>query len=246
MTDYLTSFDSNINVVIIGASGGIGQVFTNHLADHPKIDKLLLLSRSKPSSIPEKAEWQSFDMTDEARVQEIADSLSYKIHLIICATGMLHDDNTQPEKSLRDIDLDNFQKVFATNTHGPALVMKHFLPKMDRDTRNVFCALSARVGSISDNQMGGWYAYRASKAALNMLIKNAAIEVGRRNKKATIVGLHPGTVDTGLSKPFQGNVPEGKLFTAEQSTDYLLKVIDQVDETQTGKCFDWDAKEILP
>ena len=111
---------------------------------------------------------------------------------------------------------------------------------------SIFAALSARVGSISDNQLGGWYSYRASKAALNMIIKNIAIEISRVNKKAIIVGLHPGTVDSNLSKPFQGNVPYGKLFTPEYSTQKLVEVLKSLTSKQSGKCFAWDGKEILP
>lgn len=128
----------------------------------------------------------------------------------------------------------------------PALIAKHLLPKLNKDHPAIFAALSARVGSISDNQLGGWYAYRASKAALNMIIKNAAIEVGRRNRKAIVVGLHPGTVDSDLSKPFQGNVADGKLFTPEDSAQKLLEVLRSLGPEQTGKCFAWDGKEVLP
>ena len=111
---------------------------------------------------------------------------------------------------------------------------------------SIFAALSARVGSISDNQLGGWYAYRASKAALNMIIKTAAIEVRRRNPHAIVVGLHPGTVDSDLSKPFQGNVPEGKLFTPDFAAGKLLTVLEGLAPAQTGRCFGWDGEEILP
>ncbi|NBR34275.1 MAG: short-chain dehydrogenase [Rhodobacteraceae bacterium] len=120
----------------------------------------------------------------------------------------------------------------------------HYLPLLPRDRRGVFAALSARVGSISDNQLGGWYAYRASKAALNMILKNAAIEAARRYKLSVVVGLHPGTVDSSLSKPFQGNVREGKLFGPEYAADHLIRVIDNLTPDQSGKCFAWDGSEI--
>ena len=126
------------------------------------------------------------------------------------------------------------------------MVAKHFLPKLNKENRSIFAALSARVGSISDNQLGGWYAYRTSKAALNMVIKNAAIEIGRLNKKAIIVGLHPGTVDSNLSMPFQGNVPDGKLFTPEYSVQKLLQVLTNLTSEQSGKCFAWDGTEVKP
>jgi NAD(P)-dependent dehydrogenase (short-subunit alcohol dehydrogenase family) len=140
--------------------------------------------------------------------------------------------------------LQAYRRVFDINTFGPALIAKHFLPIMPTDRRAIFAALSARVGSISDNGLGGWHAYRASKAALNMLIRNFAIEWARRNDQAVCVGLHPGTVDTGLSKPFQSNVPEDRLFSAKQSASYLLDVIERLSPADTGKVFDWAGKEI--
>ena len=166
--------------------------------------------------------------------------------MVIVATGILHDGELMPEKSQKELSAEKFHRLFEINTIVPALVAKHFIPKLNREKRSVFAALSARVGSISDNQLGGWYAYRASKAALNMIIKNAAIEISRRNKKAIIVGLHPGTVDSNLSKPFQGNVPDGKLFTPKYSVQKLLVILTTLTSKQSGKCFAWDGKEILP
>lgn len=125
------------------------------------------------------------------------------------------------------------------------MVAKHFLPKLAKDQRAVFAALSARVGSISDNQLGGWYSYRASKAALNMIIKNLSIEMKMRYKQAIIVGLHPGTVDSRLSKPFQANVPAGKLFTADYAVAKMLEVINTLTPENSGKYYAWDGKEIL-
>ena len=165
--------------------------------------------------------------------------------LVIVASGILSDGEAlQPEKSYRQQDLAAFERVFRVNTFGPGLVAKHFLPIMPRKQRGVFAALSARVGSISDNRIGGWHAYRASKAALNMLVRNYAIEQARRNDHFIAVSLHPGTVDTGLSKLFQSNVPDKQLFSAAQSADYLLKVIDGLSPADTGKAFDWAGKEI--
>lgn len=123
---------------------------------------------------------------------------------------------------------------------------KHFIPKLAKDTKSVFAAISARVGSISDNQLGGWYAYRASKAALNMFIKTASVETKRLNPNAVIVGVHPGTVDSHLSEPFQARVPQGKLFTPEYSAEKLIEVFDSLNMEDSGKCFAWDGKEIIP
>ena len=120
------------------------------------------------------------------------------------------------------------------------------MPVLSRNKNSIFAALSARVGSVSDNQLGGWYAYRASKSALNMIIKSASIEVARKNPKAIIVGLHPGTVDSNLSKPFQHSITNNKLFTPSIAASHLLGVLDNLTSEQTGKCFAWDGSEILP
>jgi len=228
----LSSFENDLRAIVIGASGGIGGAMVKALEAHPRVAEVISLSR------PE------IGITDEKSIARAAESLSGKFDIILLATGFLHNSTTGPEKSLRDISMDNFEQVFRVNTHGPALVAKHFLPLLRRDGKSVFAALSARVGSISDNRIGGWYAYRASKAALNMLLRTAAIETGRRNKQAVIIGLHPGTVDTKLSEPFQSNVPDGKLFTAEYSAEKLLSVVNQVTSKETGLVFAWDGKQI--
>lgn len=181
----------------------------------------------------------------EAEAAELA-AKEKPLDLVIVANGILHDEGLMPEKALRDLSAKNFHRVYEANTITPALIAKYFLPKLNRDQPSIFAALSARVGSISDNQLGGWYAYRASKAALNMIIKNAAIEVGRRNKHAIVVGLHPGTVNSDLSKPFQSKVADGKLFTPDYSAEKLLDVLGNLSPEQTGKCFAWDGKEVLP
>jgi NAD(P)-dependent dehydrogenase (short-subunit alcohol dehydrogenase family) len=136
------------------------------------------------------------------------------------------------------------KRVFEINTIGPALVAKHFLALLPREGKSIFAALSARVGSISDNNIGGWHSYRASKAALNMVLKNVAIETARKYKDTAVIGLHPGTVDTGLSLPFQRQVEADKLFSPEKSVHYLLNVLNKIDSKDTGKIFAWDGKEI--
>jgi len=228
----LSSFPNNSTAIIIGASGGIGHAFVKYLKSQDNFSNVMELSRSG----------NDFDYTDEGKVKDAADTIdSQSIDLIICATGFL---GLEPEKSLKDLSMNKFQHVFEQNTFGPAMVMKYFAPKLKRDSKSVMAFLSARVGSIEDNRLGGWYAYRASKAALNMTIRNAAIEVGRINKNAIICGLHPGTVDTNLSKPFQGMVPEGKLFTSEFSTNSMLSVIDGLDVQDSGFIFDYDGQKI--
>ncbi len=138
------------------------------------------------------------------------------------------------------------RRSFEINTIGPALIAKHVLPLLPRDRRAVFAVLSARVGSISDNRLGGWYSYRASKAALNQIIRCLAIELAPKRPQAICVGLHPGTVDTALSKPFQGNVADTRLFTTDQSAAHLLNVIAALTPAQSGRVFDWAGQEIAP
>jgi NAD(P)-dependent dehydrogenase (short-subunit alcohol dehydrogenase family) len=227
------------NIAILGASGAIGSAFVNLLSKTYPNASLFAFSRNGEHGIDYGSE-ESISKAAELTVKE------KPLDLVIVSVGILHDGVLMPEKSLRDLSAEKFHRIFEVNTITPALIAKYFLPKLNKEQLSIFAALSARVGSISDNQLGGWYAYRASKSALNMIIKNAAIEVRRQNKKSIIVGLHPGTVDSNLSKPFQGNVNEGKLFTPEYSAEKLLAVLKSLRLEQTGKCFAWDGKEIFP
>lgn len=236
------------NIAIIGSSGAIGGAFVEALSAQYPAAHISAFSRSGTGESKPNVSYYKVDYSDESSIAEAAEIASKEqpIDLVIVATGILHEGEMMPEKSLRDLSHEKFQRLFEANTITPALVAKHFLPKLQKDNRAVFAALSAKVGSVSDNYLGGWYAYRASKAALNMIIKNSAIEMGRRYKKAIIVGLHPGTVDSELSKPFQKKVPDGKLFTPEYSASQLISVINGLSEEDTGKCFAWDGEEINP
>ena len=244
----LASFGETMSVAVIGASGGIGGAFVDALADCAHVDRLFALSRSASGPDRGKAAWQPLDLEDEASIAEAAAAIKQTVgtlHLVIVAAGMLHQgDEVQPEKTWRSLDGPAMERVFRINTIGPALVAKHFLPLLARDRKAVFAALSARIGSISDNQLGGWHAYRASKAALNMLIKTLSIELARRSPDALCVGLHPGTVDTALSKPFQSAVPAKRLFTAPDSAAYLLRVLDRLGPEDSGHVFAWDGTRI--
>jgi NAD(P)-dependent dehydrogenase (short-subunit alcohol dehydrogenase family) len=236
------------NIAILGCSGAIGSALTKHLSVSCPGATITAFSRHRPEIALPDVIYHTIDYQDEVSIGEsaLAASKEAPLDMVIVSTGILHDGELMPEKSLKELSAEKFRHLFEVNTIAPALLAKHFLPKLNREKRSVFAALSARIGSISDNHLGGWYAYRVSKAALNMLIKNAAIEVGRHNKKAIIVGLHPGTVDSNLSKPFQRNVPDGKLFIAEYSAQKLLEVLETLTPKQSGKCFAWDGKEILP
>lgn len=247
--DILSSFSSNLNVAIIGASGGIGRAFVEHFAASDKVAHVYAFSRSPCDFSSTKVTTHPIDITDEGTIADSVKVLGKalgdtSLDIVIVATGVLHGDDVIPEKSIKDCSLAQFEEVFAVNTYGPALVAKHFLPLIPKDRKSVFAALSARVSSIGDNRLGGWHAYRASKSALNMILKNTAIETARRYKHACVIGLHPGTVDTELSEPFQGNVPNGKLFTPEHSAECLIQVINNATPQNSGCVFAWDGQVI--
>ncbi|MET0240665.1 MAG: SDR family NAD(P)-dependent oxidoreductase [Sphingobium sp.] len=227
------------SAVIIGASGGIGGAFEAALIDEAAFAVVHGFARSRSGD-------QHLDLVDEASIAAAAAHVAKgpPPTLVIVATGLLHTGDHGPEKALRDLDPDWLARVYAVNAIGPTLVAKHFLPIMPKSGRAVFAALSARVGSIGDNRLGGWHGYRASKAALNMLVRNLAIEERRRNDRAIVVALHPGTVDTALSRPFQGNVQAGRLFDAERAALQLLDVIEGLKVSDSGKLFDFEGEEI--
>ncbi|MEM9573292.1 MAG: SDR family NAD(P)-dependent oxidoreductase [Pseudomonadota bacterium] len=236
-----------MRAVIIGASGGIGRAVVEALIARADVDAIYSFSRTPTEWAHAKVRSAPLDLLDEASIAAAAKIVANDgaPDLVFVATGLLSNGAAlQPEKSLRQQSAAAFEQVFAINTFGPALVAKHFIPIMPRQTRAVFAALSARVGSISDNRLGGWHAYRASKAALNMLIQNYAIEQRRRNEAFIAISLHPGTVDTALSKPFQGNVPDQQLFSPDKAARKLLDVIALLEPADSGKCFDWAGAPI--
>jgi NAD(P)-dependent dehydrogenase (short-subunit alcohol dehydrogenase family) len=226
------------SAVIFGASGGIGGALCEALEEEGAFDKVHAFSRSTTGT----------DLTDEASIAAAAATVAKgpAPTLVIVATGLLHEGDHSPEKAMQELDPAWLGRLFAVNTIGPALVAKHVLPLMPSSGRAVFAVLSARIGSITDNKLGGWYGYRASKAALNMMVRTLAIEEKRRNDRAILVALHPGTVDTDLSRPFQGNVTPGTLLTPSRAAVQLLDVIDGLKITDTGKHFAWDGTEIAP
>ena len=229
MTENAASFPGGGLAVVIGASGGIGAALVRQLAASPAFSRALGLSRAC-----------GLDLTQEdsiARAAAEAASLGLELRLVIAATGFLHGGGLAPEKSLRQLDPAHMAKAFAINAIGPALLMKHFLPQLARQGKAVFAALSARVGSIGDNQLGGWHSYRASKAALNQLIRTASIELKLRRPDAVCAALHPGTVDTGLSAPF---AKAGlNLQDADAAAGALLAVIDGLGPGDSGGFFDY-------
>ena len=223
------------SAVVIGASGGIGAALARQLETSGRFAVIHVLSRSGTG----------FDLEDEASIAAAAASVAEGPApvLVFVATGVLHH-GFEPERSWRALEAEHLLRDYRVNAVGPALVAKHFLPLLPRDRRVVFAALSARVGSIGDNRLGGWHSYRASKAALNMLLRNLAVELGRTHPQAVVAGLHPGTVDTGLSEPFQKGVKPEKLFTADHSAERLLAVVDGLTPADSGGVFAWDGVRI--
>jgi NAD(P)-dependent dehydrogenase (short-subunit alcohol dehydrogenase family) len=242
----LGTFPADLNVAVAGASGGIGAEFVRQLAADSRVAKVYALSRGPVAFPGNKVTSVRFDLGDESSIAAAAEATSgHELDIVVVTTGLLHRGAAlQPEKSLRDIDPEAMIEAFRTNTIGPALIAKHFLPRFRREGKTVFAALSARVGSIGDNRLGGWTSYRASKSALNMALKTLSIEHARRFPDAIVAALHPGTVDTALSAPFQRRVPEQRLFTPAQSVGYLLSVIDGLTTADTGGFFAWDGTPI--
>lgn len=246
----LDSFGDELKVAVVGASGAIGRAMVDLLASAPGVSAVYAFSRSGTvSSRAEGVTHLAIDLLDESSIDNAAASVPVPLDMVLVTTGILHTDGShgpgvQPEKSIRDFRSDQFARVFAVNTTGPAMVARYFLPKLVKDRKSVFAVLSARVGSISDNRLGGWYAYRASKAALNMIVKNLAIETARKQRHAAVVALHPGTVDSGLSEPFQSRVPSGQLFSPEYAAGQLLSVLNGLTSKDSGGFYAWDGERI--
>lgn len=232
------------SAAVFGASGAIGRAIIDELiAGGTQI--VFAGGRSKPVFDDDKVCPFTFDLTDENSISAAVADFEQPPELVLVATGVLTlESGVGPEKSARSIDAETMARVLAINTIGPALIAKHVLPTFSRDGRRVFAALSARVGSIGDNRIGGWHSYRASKAALNMLIRNFAIELSRTRPEAIVAGLHPGTVDSRLSEPFQANVPAQQLFTPQRSAESLLNVLAGLTPADTGGVFAWDGELI--
>ncbi len=234
------------NIAIIGANGALGHAFIYAYAQQNHT--IYAFSRAPVQNPVDGVIYHMMDYLDETSIAHAVQhsTKAGMLDMVIVATGLLHMDTILPEKSIKHISAHNMQSLFMANTVVPSLLAKHFLPYLRRHSRAIFTALSARVGSISDNRLGGWYAYRTSKAGLNMMIKGLSIEMSRTHPQAIVVGLHPGTVDSNLSKPFQANVPMGKLFTPSQSAQYLISVLDGLNPIDTGRCFAWDGTEVYP
>lgn len=233
MPTSLLSFPSGFRALIIGASGGIGNALLECLRSNPQCGLAIGISRSSSPSI---------DFEDESSIALAAAALAEQgpFDLIINAVGVLQTKQFSPERRIDQLTYAQMEYMFRINTMGPALVLQQF-GKLMAPQRSVLAIVSAKVGSIGDNRLGGWYSYRASKAAVNMMVKTAATEIKRRLPNAVIVALHPGTVDTALSAPFKGAQLGRK--AADAASD-MLSTIDQLQADQSGGFFAYDGEQL--
>ena len=244
------------NALIVGASQGIGLGFVKKLLNDSQSTHIYATYRDRESAMglmelaakyPDRLTTLAMDITDESQIAAGIETIQKKIARLdyaINCVGILHEENFGPEKSLRQINTEQLTRYFQVNSIGSILLAKHLLPLFRNGNRNIFASISAKVGSIGDNRLGGWYGYRASKAALNMFMKTASIEYARRAKKTIVVTLHPGTTDTKLSQPFQRNVPAEKLFSVERTVNQLFEVLDNLEQTDSGQFFSWDGSRL--
>ncbi|WP_145182816.1 SDR family NAD(P)-dependent oxidoreductase [Pseudomonas sp. URMO17WK12:I11] len=251
----IPNLDGTADALVCGASAGIGLALCEMLLARDDVARLWAVSRSAGNSEAlaalaaqhgERLIVIACDARDEQALAALATQIrqvSQHLHLVISTLGILHQDGAKPEKSLAQLDLAGLQASFATNAFAPILLLKHLMPLL-RQQPTTFAALSARVGSIGDNRLGGWYSYRASKAALNQLLHTASIELKRLNPQATVLALHPGTTDTQLSRPFQANVPAGKLFATRFAAQCLLDLVSRVEPLDSGGFWAWDGQQI--
>jgi NAD(P)-dependent dehydrogenase (short-subunit alcohol dehydrogenase family) len=241
------------NALIVGGGQGIGLGFVRQLLARAEIDRVYATYRRLESATELLAISDArlcclqMDLTDESqiadRIKQIQ-TITPFLHYTINCVGILHEGEIQPEKSLRQINASQLLRYFQVNSIGAMLLFKYVQPLLKHPDRSILATISAKVGSIGDNQLGGWYGYRASKAALNMFVKTTAIEYKRTYPQAIVVALHPGTTDTRLSQPFQRNVPPEKLFSIDRTVSQLLTVIDRLTTNDSGEFFSWDGSKL--
>lgn len=247
---------SKANALVIGASQGIGLGFVHHLLQKPQTETVYATYRSEESAVgllalaaqhPERICCIPVDVTQEKQIEACCQQIATagdQLHWVINCVGILHEGEIQPEKGLRQLNADQLTRYFQVNSIGAALWAKHLLPSLKHQNRSIFATISAKIGSIGDNRLGGWYGYRASKAALNMLMRTAAIEYRRRSPQTIVVTLHPGTTDTKLSQPFQRNVPPERLFSVDRTVTQLVAVLDGLGKEDSGQFFSWDGSQL--
>ena len=217
--------------LVFGASGGIGQAFSRFLEDKLGLENVVNVSRS----------FDGFEISDEEKILKFSESIEGSFNLIINATGVLQTTEEGPEKTINVVKQKLMIDMMTINAIGPALLLKNFSKKLDKTKFSVFVNLSARVGSITDNRLGGWISYRSSKAALNQIIKTSSIEINRRNKNAICVGLHPGTVKTSFTEKFQNTT---ETISPDESVKMMMNVVENLSVDDNGYCFAYDGKVI--
>ena len=239
--------------LVVGASGGLGYAITRELLSNQDVQKLYATYRRHDES---GDLWQindsrlrrvKVDITSESDLQGLANTIKTgndQPDMVICASGIRHERDIQPEKALSQCRQDALLHLFNVNSVGPLLLARSIIPLMAKVNRSHFAVLSAMVGSITDNRLGGWYGYRASKAALNQLMRTLAVECRRNRPQLCVTAIHPGTTDTCLSQPFQSNVKPGKLYTPDQSARRILAVIGQGTPESSGRFVNWDGKDL--
>jgi NAD(P)-dependent dehydrogenase (short-subunit alcohol dehydrogenase family) len=250
----LDGLGSGLEVLVAGAGRGLGLEFVHQLLHCPDVARVWAGCRQPeslllPAGTPlEKLAPLALDVGDEGSVASAAGCVAAQarsLSLVINVAGVLHtQQGMRPERRLAEVDPESMLLSYRVNALGPLLVAKHFSGLLPRSDRAVFASLSARVGSIGDNRLGGWYAYRAAKAAQNMITRNLSIELPRRHRGVICVALHPGTVDTALSRPFQGNVPGERLFSTERAVRQLLDIVNRLEERDQGRFIAWDGQTI--
>ncbi len=227
----MQSLPHDYRALVIGASGAIGSAFVAQLRGDPRCAEVIALHRGSTPAL---------DYGDEAGIAAAAAAVRGPLHLVVVATGVLHGPGLAPEKRLADLDMDTLTSVFRINTFGPALVIRHFAPLLERQ-RSLFAVLSAKVGSIGDNRLGGWYAYRSSKAALNMIIRTASIELRRTHPGAVLAAVHPGTVRSALSRPFRGDeIGQAPAVAAAA----MLAALDALQPADSGGFVAYDGQRL--
>lgn len=256
MEDVNASFHSQfggepMSALVVGGSGGIGGELIAQLLQQPQVN---VWATSRSGALPnrfqheQRVQWRALDLAVESSIQQVVRDIDEQedapLRLVVVATGLLHDGEMQPEKRLLELKSEFLLRSFQVNSVGPMMVAQACIPKMPRKGRTVFASLGARVGSIEDNRLGGWYGYRASKAALNQFLKTLSIEWKRGARESIAVAFHPGTVNTPLSEPFQRNVPPEKLFDRPRAAKQLLSVLSGLKAEDTGTHVAWDGQRI--